>query len=105
MPVARSVLRTVIPGSLVGPCVDGILNTDLCSLSLDRVSGFRARELARRPGMTDTRISPMVIKKERDETFAAFPIGLVEACGERAVEIEHPQDDTALDQRDDEFGA
>ena len=52
-----------------------------------------------------TRVSPMVIKKQRDQTFAAFPIGLVEACGERAVEIEHPQDDTALDQRDDEFGA
>ena len=52
-----------------------------------------------------TRISPMVIKKQRDQTFAAFPIGLVEAREEWAVEIEHPQDDTALDQRDDEFRA
>jgi hypothetical protein len=32
----------------------------------------------------------MVIKKQRDQTFAAFPIGLVEACEERAVEVEHP---------------
>ncbi len=47
----------------------------------------------------------MVVDKQRDQLFAALPIRLVEAPEERAVEIEHANDFTGLDQRHDEFRA
>ena len=47
----------------------------------------------------------MVVDKQPGQPFAALPIRLVEAPEERAIEIEHANDFTGLDQRRDEFRA
>lgn len=42
---------------------------------------------------------------DRNQSFAALLIHLIEARGKRAVEIQHSQNEALLDQRHDELGS
>ncbi len=47
----------------------------------------------------------MMLDEQRDQRLAALPVRRVETGGARAVEIEHPNDFTILDQRHDQLRA